>query len=232
MNQPYAPASQAPVFQLSESSRAAFLNKTYMHLFGAIILFTGIEIAFFRSGVAERMAGAMLGTNWLFVLGGFMVVAWLASRVAHTAQSLPAQYTALIGFVIAEAIIFVPLLWMATTFEGSIIRNAAIVTITGFLGLTAIVFVTGKDFSFLRGILFFAGVLALIAIVCGVLFGFELGLWFSIAMVGLAGGAILYDTSNILHHYPEDRYVGASLELFASVALMFWYVLRIFMSRD
>ena len=231
MNQAYAPTSQTPVFELSDSSRAAFLNKTYMHLFGAIVLFTGIEIALFRSGVAESFARAMHG-RWLIALGGFMVVGWLASRVAHSAKSLSAQYAALVGFVIAQAIIMVPLLWMATLYEGSIIRNAAYVTISGFLGLTAIVFVTGKDFSFLRGTLCFAGVLALIAIVCGVLFGFELGLWFSIAMVALAGGAILYDTSNILHHYPEDRYVGASLELFASVALMFYYVLRIFMSRD
>jgi FtsH-binding integral membrane protein len=50
-------------------------------------------------------------------------------------------------------------------------------------------------------------------------------------MVALAGGAILYDTSNVLHHYPEDRYVAAALELFASVALMLWYVLRLFLSR-
>ena len=75
--------------------------------------------------------------------------------------------------------------------------------------------------------------LALVAIVSAVLFGFELGTWFSVAMVGLAGASILYDTSNILREYPEDRHVGAALQLFASVAMMFWYVLRIFMaSRD
>ncbi len=51
-------------------------------------------------------------------------------------------------------------------------------------------------------------------------------------MIGLAGAAILYDTSKVLRDYPEDRYVAASLQLFASVALMFWYVLRLFMSRD
>ena len=50
-------------------------------------------------------------------------------------------------------------------------------------------------------------------------------------MVALAGASILYDTSNVLHHYPEDRYVGAALQLFASVAMMLWYVLRIFLSR-
>ena len=66
----------------------------------------------------------------------------------------------------------------------------------------------------------------------GLPFGFELGTWFSVAMVAFAGAAILYDTSNVLHHYPEDRYVAGALQLFASVALMFWYVLRLFMSRD
>jgi FtsH-binding integral membrane protein len=59
-----------------------------------------------------------------------------------------------------------------------------------------------------------------------------LGTWFSVAMVALAGASILYDTSNIIHHYRDDRYVGAALELFASVAMMFWYLLRLFMSRD
>ncbi|HMB92817.1 MAG TPA: Bax inhibitor-1 family protein, partial [Rhodothermales bacterium] len=75
-------------------------------------------------------------------------------------------------------------------------------------------------------------IVAIVLIVAALLFGFELGTFFSVAMIALAGGAILYDTSNILHHYPEDRYVGAALELFASVALMFWYVLRLFMSRN
>ena len=72
----------------------------------------------------------------------------------------------------------------------------------------------------------------MVAIFGGLIFGFQLGLFFSVAMVAFAGAAILYDTSNVLHHYPEDRYVAASLQLFTSVALLFWYVLRIFLSRD
>ncbi len=84
----------------------------------------------------------------------------------------------------------------------------------------------------MRGVLMWGGVVAMLAIVGGILFGFELGTWFSVAMIGFAGAAILYDTSNVLHHFPEDRYVGAALQLFASVALMFWYVLRLFMARD
>lgn len=75
------------------------------------------------------------------------------------------------------------------------------------------------------------GILAVGAIVAGAIFGFQLGTWFSVLMVGVAGAAILYDTSNVIHHFPEDRYVGAALQLFASVALMFWYLLRLLSSR-
>jgi FtsH-binding integral membrane protein len=51
-------------------------------------------------------------------------------------------------------------------------------------------------------------------------------------MIGFAGVAVLYDTSNIMHHYPQDKYVAASMALFASIAMMFYYILRLFMSRD
>jgi len=222
-----------PVDAIGVDARASFIVKTYNHLLLAIVAFVLIEVFFFTSGLAETMAQAMLGTSWLLVLGGFMVASWLATRAAHTAKSKPAQYAALFGFVLAEAIIFVPLLYMAQHYsKGGVIESAALVTLLGFGGLTAIVFVTRKDFSFLGGLLKWAGILALVAIVAAVLFGFNLGTWFSVGMVGLAGAAILYDTSNVLHHYPEDRYVAASLELFASVALMFWYVLRLFMGRD
>lgn len=220
-----------PVGSLDAEARGAFVFRTYGHLFGAVLAFMLIEIFLFKSGMAETLARAMLGVSWLWVLGGFVVVSWLASHVAHAAASKAAQYAALIGFVVAEALIFVPLLYIADTYAPGAISSAATVTFIGFSCLTAIVFFTGKDFSFLRGILMWAGIVALCLIVAGAIFGFQLGTLFSVAMVAVAGGAILYDTSNVLHHYPEDRYVAAALELFASVALMLWYVLRIFIGR-
>jgi FtsH-binding integral membrane protein len=214
-------------------SRARFITRTYNHLFGAIALFAGIEFALFKSGIAERIAQTMLGVSWMLVLGAFMVTSWLASRAAHNAKSMPAQYAGLLAYVVMEAIIFVPLLWMANQYRPGAISAAGLVTMLGFAGLTAIAFITRKDFSFMRSILMWGGVAALLLIVGGAIFGFQLGVFFSVAMVGLAGASILYDTSNVIHHFPEDRYVGAALQLFASVALMFWYVLRIFMSsRD
>jgi len=225
------PQTYQPVAAIGVNARASFISRTYNHLMGAIVLFTLIEVGLFQSGYAESITRLLLGGSWLIVLGAFMLVSWFASRIALTSESKGAQYAALGGFVVAESIIFVPMLWLANQYAPGVIQSAAVVTLVGFAGLTAVAFVTRKDFSFLRGILMWGGIVALLAIVGGVLFGFALGTWFSVAMIGFAGAAILYDTSNVLHHFPEDRYVGAALQLFASVALMFWYVLQLFMSN-
>lgn len=220
------------VGQSDAGVRARFITRTYAHLVGAIFAFTAIEVFLFQSGLAETISRAVLGTSWLLVLGGFLVVGWLASRTAATARSFPAQYAALAGYVVAEAIIFVPLLWLAQLHRPDILGPAVLVTLLGFTGLSGVVFMTRRDFSFLGGLLRFGFVVAILLIVAGALFGLHLGTFFSVGMIALAGGAVLYDTSNVLHHYPEDRYVSASLQLFASIALMFWYIVRLFMSRD
>ena len=218
-----------PLSALGVDARARFIARTYAHLFAAILAFVGIEVVLFATGIAEVMAKAMLGVNWLLVLGGFVVVSWLATRVAHTSDSLPSQYGALGLFVVAEAIIFVPLLWIAETYAPGTIEAAGAVTLMGFAALTGVAFFTRKDFSFLRPFIIWGGIIALLLIVAGVLFGFDLGMAFAVGMVALAGASILYDTSKILRSYPEHRYVGAALQLFASVALLFYYVLQIFM---
>ena len=235
MNSEDAFLQPIPVAQASADVRSRFIVRTYNHLFGAIALFTLIEIALFKSGVAERIASALMG-NWLLVLGGFMLVGWFSSRAAANSKSLGSQYLALFAFVAAEAIIFIPLLFVANAYsqqaDGSnVIASAAGTTILGCAGLTVVAFVTRKDFSFLRSFLMWGGIVALLLIVASMLFGFQMGTWFSVAMIGFAGAAVLYDTSNVLHHYEEDRYVAASLQLFSSVALMFYYVLMLFTSR-
>jgi len=223
--------SGLPVAALDGEARAAFITRTYLHLFGAILAFTGLEVLLFDSGLAVGIARAMLGTSWLLVLGAFVVVSWIARSAAHRAVSPGAQYAALAGYVVAEAVVFVPLLVIAQAAAPGVIRSAALVTLLGFTGLTMAVFASRRDFSFLGGLLRWGGICALLLIVAASVFGFRLGTIFSVAMVALAGAAILHDTSNVLHRYPEDRHVAASLALFASVALMFWYVLRLFLSR-
>lgn len=223
---------RTPVGSLDASARTRFISRTYGHLFAAIAGFTAIEVFLFSTGMAKTIAEAMFSTSWLLILGGFMIVGYLASWGAARAQSPAAQYAALMAYVVAEAIIFVPLLYIADNFAPGAISSAAVITLIGFAGLTAIAVSSGKDFSFLGVFLKWGGIVALLLIVGSIIFGFQLGTFFSVAMVAFAGGAILYSTSKILRTYPEDRYIAAALELFASVALMFWYVLRLTMSRD
>jgi FtsH-binding integral membrane protein len=215
---------------LPEDARATFITRTYVHLYGAIVGFTLFEALLFMSGLAMPLARAFLSVSWLWILGSFVLVSWLASRIAHNAESLAVQYFALAGYVVAEGLIFVPILLVAQLFAPGTIQAAATITLLAFTALTVIVHVTRRNFSFLGPFLWFGGVVAVGAVVAGAAFGFQLGTFFSVAMVVLAGGSILHDTSKILHSYPEDRYVGAALQLFAGVALMFWYVLRLFLN--
>ena len=213
----------------SVDARAAFIVKTYLHLVGAIFAFVALETALFFTGIAQRLVPMMVGgRSWLLVLALFVGASWVADRWARSATSKPMQYMGLGLYVVVEAVIFLPLMAMALAYAPDAIPSAAIVTGVLFSGLTGIVFLTRKDFSFMRGILGVASLGAFGIIICSVIFGFSLGIVFSGAMVVLAGGYILYSTSNVLHQYRTDQYVSAALALFAAVAFLFFYVLRIF----
>lgn len=217
-------------------ARLSFIRRTYAHLFGAVLAFIGLEVVLFATGIAQSIMGVlMMGgqLGWLLVLGAFMAVGYVANRWAMSDTSVGMQYLGLSVYVIVEAIIFVPLLGIAAAYSSpETIPMAGLTTLVVFAGLTVAVFMTKKDFSFLRTGLVVASFLAIGAIIAGAIFGFQLGLLFSVVMVGVAAGYILYYTSNVLHHYRTDQHVAASLALFSAVALLFWYILRIFMSRD
>jgi len=215
--------------------RALFIRKTYLHLAGAILAFVGLEAFLFSSGIAQTIATAMAGFSWFIVLALFMGVSFLANWWANSSTSKPTQYLGLALYVVAEAVIFIPLLYIATYYTGggvTTIIKAGIVTLGLLAGLTAVVFITRKDFSFLGPILTIGGFIALGFIAASLIFGFSLGGLFAFVMVGFAATAILFSTSNVLHQYQPTQYVAASLSLFASVALLFWYILSIFSSSD
>lgn len=215
--------------------RAAFLQKTYLHLLGAILAFAAIDafiITMFHDQLVELVPKLTGGFTWLLLLGGFMLVSYVADKWAHSGTSRQTQYAGLATYVVAEALLFVPLLFIANEYFPGVIQSAGLVTGIVFGGLTLACFLTRTDFSFLRWGLVVGGVVALALIVGSLTFGFSLGMWFSVAMVVLACGSILYNTSNVLHHYNTQQYVAASLALFASVALLLWYVIQIFMHMD
>lgn len=213
--------------------QATFYRKTYSHVAIALLAFIVVE-AILINTVPESLIFSMVSSPfvWLFILGGF----WLGSMLANKwtqAQDKSTQYRGLGIYVLLEAIIFLPMIYIAIDLSDglAIISQAGIITLSLFAGLTAVVFLTRVDFSFLRTVLVVGGFLALGLIVAGALFRFDLGLWFSVAMVALAAGGILYETYNIKNVYSTDQYVAAALQLFSSVMLLFWYVLRILLSR-
>ncbi|WP_018624156.1 Bax inhibitor-1/YccA family protein [Kangiella aquimarina] len=215
--------------------RAKFITKTYNHLLGAIFAFVLISVGLYESGASVAIYNffAQLGTfGMIAMMLAFVGTGWFAAHFADRATSKGVQYLNLVIFTAAYAVFFSPLLLLAATKAPGVIQSAAVVTLVGAGILTAIVFYTRKDFSFLRGIVMWGFGLGLLAILGGAIFGFHLGTWFSVAMIGISGAAILYDTSNILHHYPEDRYVGAAISLFSSIAMMFIYVLRLFLASE
>jgi len=228
----YANIGVLTVAQVQPDERAIFIRRTYVHLAGAIAAFVGLEAVLLKSALPAIMMKFIMANQygWLMILGAFILSGWLARSLASIVHSVAAQYAGLAGYVVAEAVIFIPIIYIAVYYSSpNVLPNAAILTGLLFAGLTTVAFTTRKDFSFLRGILTIGGFVALGLIVCGTFFGFGLSLLFSVAMVGLASAAILYDTSKIIHHYSPEQYVAASLELFASVAFLFWYVLRIVM---
>ena len=216
------------------SERETFLKKTYLHLAGALLAFTGLEVVIFNMGdLAARMTQVLFGTGfgWLLVLGLFMGVSYVATKWASGNQPVSTQYMGLGLYVVAEALIFVPLLYMATYYAPpGLLGNAVVLTLCMFAGLTFIALTSKKDFSFLGGALRIAGFVALGMIVSSIIFGFTLGVIFSGLMILFASAAILYNTSAVLRDFDSRSHVAASLTLFASVALLFWYILQMLMS--
>jgi FtsH-binding integral membrane protein len=226
----YAPDYRVAA-QVESTERAAFIRRTYAHLAGAILAFVGLEAVLVNVIGAQALAIFSVPYSAIFVLIAFMAAGWVANVWARSETSVALQYCGLALYVVVEAFIFLPILYYAQYrfHDETIIPTAGILTLCVFGGLTASVFVTRKDFSFLGPIVSIGCMIALGLIVASFLFGLNLGLFFAFAMVGLMSAAILYQTSNILLYYRTDQHVAAALGLFASVATMFWYILRILM---
>ncbi|MCL2306274.1 MAG: Bax inhibitor-1 family protein [Planctomycetaceae bacterium] len=213
--------------------RSAFITRTYMNLATAIFGLVALEIVLFQIPGIEQLVRLMIGSqaSWLVVLGLFMGVSWIANSWALGATDIRLQYAGLWLYVVAQAFILLPLLYIAYLFQPNAILMAAGTTLALFGLLTGVVFFTRHDFSFLKPFLIFGGIAAFGLIVVSLLFGFQLWPIFAYAMVAFACCYILYDTSNIMHHYRTSQHAAAALALFASVVLLFWYLLQIFLSR-
>jgi FtsH-binding integral membrane protein len=246
------------VATLGVSERVTFLRRTYLHLTIALVGFAvvaGGMMRFMTQTSYKFSEFAFQGSwNWLAVLGAFMAVGWVADWLARSDTSRGMQYAGLTLAVIGEGIILQPMLWVlfirfanpgdfyiddaggvhfaASGLAVKILMESIVITLAIFIGLSATVFVTKKDFSFMRGILMIGTFAALGVIIASLMFGFHLGAVFSGAMILLMAGYILYQTSLVMQHYPPTQYVAAALMLFSTIATLFWYVLRLMMELN
>jgi hypothetical protein len=191
--------------------------------------------------------------NWLMVIGLFMVVGWVANRLAESEASRGLQYLGLGLEIGAWSMLLQPIIWklmisfgdremlagmfahggvtpMMSGAAGAILTQAIVITLAIFIGLTLTVFLTKKDFSFMRGALAICTFAALGVIIASAMFGFSLGAVFCGAMILLMSGYILYQTSLVMAHFPPTAHVAAALMLFSTIATLFWYVLQLLMS--
>jgi uncharacterized protein len=215
----------------SEAVRSAFMGRVYTRLVAGVALFVLLEAYLFASGLAVAITEFVFSTSWLLILGGFMIVSWLANSVALRATTSGSQWGGYLLLIAANALIFAPMLVIAELQVPGVVGEAGQYAVGGFIVLSVIAHRSSRDFTWLGATLRWFGFLALAAIVLSVVFGASLGTWFSIAMIGFAGAAILYETQVILREVPPGRETVAAMSLFSSLALLFWYVLRLFMER-
>ncbi len=222
----------------SLDQRISFIRRVYGHLLGATLLFIAAAAVCVNTEAIYRPLFGLLTMQWgaLLFIGGFMAVSFVAQSMAYNRASRPAQYAGLGLYAVLQAVIFTPLLMYVQMRAGGadVIMQAGTVTLIIFGGLSAVVMLTRADFSFLRNFLWVGTLAAFAVIVVSIFMGSGItgSLLFMSLMIVLFSAWILYDTSNILHHYDTDQYIPAALKLFSSVATLFWWVLRLMSSRE
>lgn len=252
---------EGAVATLGVSDRIAFLRKTYVHLGAALIAFAVVTGALFK--FAPQLTwklSTLFGSSMFGMLGLVLVLVFLmmgAERLAASGTSRGMQYAGLGLGILLQVFMLLPLIWilmlkfssftpeqtylirsgvMVPALNGaalSILMQAVVITLVIFIGLTLVVFITKKDFSFLRGALVVCSFAAIGLILVSILFGFSMGALFSAFIVLLMAGFILYETSVIMTRYPPTMHVLAALVLFTTIATLFRAILNILISvRD
>jgi uncharacterized protein len=236
--QEHARPIEGAVATLGVSDRVAFLRKSYGLLGVSLIVWAAASAAIFR--YAPEMSfkwsrWALSGYNWFAVIGLLIASGMLAQWLARSNTSRTIQFIGLGVEVAAWTFLLQPMLWVLfikfkPAGAQALLAQGTLATLAIFVGLTATVFITKKDFSFLRGVVTVGMFAALGIIMASILFGFTLGLVFTGALIMLLALKILYDTSLMMNYFPPTHYVSAALMLFSTVATLFWNIM-VFLMR-
>ncbi len=231
-------AAGLTAFESPLDARLAFIRRTYLHLVGAVGLFVALSFVLFASGASLAITQWMYGTGYgvIVALVGMVGVSIAASAMAHSAKSSTTQYLGLLLYTLGLSLFVTPILYVAVSlpqFRGHhLLETAAGLTLVTFGGITTLVLTTKKDFSFLAPIVFAALLVAVGVAICGAIFGFTPGLWLTGLLVLVTAGMVLVSTSRVIHDYKLDQHVGAALDLFSSIVMLFLYVLLFLMQMQ
>lgn len=215
----YAPVTVA---EASLSERLAFIRKVYS-LFFASILFAigGVMIGFMNPDLMIAVVENRL-IVLLLLIGGVIG----AQAVRHVKG---VNLVAFFAFTTMTGVIISPLLFWASQVNPASIFQAGVLTVGIFGGLTAYVFITKKDFSFMRGMLTVGLIIIVLASLTNVFFVGSFGLQFAVAIGALLlfSGFVLYDTSNIIRRYPTNEYIAGAMDLYLDAFNIFLALIRI-----
>ena len=230
------------VAQADPIDAAQFYRKTYGLVALAFAGFAGLLYLFFITPVAGlfmNTIGAMynsLGSfTWLIVMLAFWAGTYYAQKLAANGASRESQYAGLGLYVLLEAIIFIPLIYMVSIYTkgtpGDILIPACALTGALVLSLTLAVQLTQVDFSFLRIVIVIGSICAIGAVIMFSIMGINPGTWFALAMILLMATVILYQTHQIKNSCSTDDYVIAAFILFSAFVTLLFYVIQFFMGR-
>jgi FtsH-binding integral membrane protein len=207
--------------------RLGFIRKVYSLFFAATLFAIGGVLLGFAYEPFRMFA---LEHPWIMlfaVLGGVFG----ASALRHKPGI---NLVALFGFTTLTGVMISPLLWYVSLTNPASILQAGVLTVGIFGGLTAYVFISNKDFSFLRGMLVTGLIVVVLAGLLNMLIVGSTALGFATAAASLLlfSGFVLYDTSNIIRRYPTNEYVAGALDLYLDAFNIFLALIRLLNSRD
>lgn len=252
-----AAVQAVPVAYADTETRLGFLRKVYLLFGGTMTVWAATSFLVMNNEATLGWMFNVMGGGFLTFM---LIMAALFVVLRMTANTFPLNLIGLGVFGVVEGFLTAPLIYIAmATREGNeeamvalqsgqllpgtelaaggagIVLQAFLLTVAVFGGLTAYALTTKRDFLWLRGALW-AGFALLLGILVLSFFGIGGGLvggmgW-SIAWVVLMAGFVLYDTQNILKHYPANAAPAAAATLFIDFVIMFKYILMLLMRRD
>ena len=217
----YAASRPLTASESGVAERVGFIRKVYALFFAATLFAVGGVFLGFNFPPLMIAAARHPLIMFFLMIGGIFA----AQAVRHRPGI---NLVALFGFTTLTGVVISPLLYVISRTNPGSITQAGLLTVGIFGGLTAYVFMTKRDFSFLGGMLAVGLIIIVLAGLINIFVGsLSMGFGLAVGALLLFSGFVLYDTSNIIRRYPTSEYVAGALDLYLDAFNIFLAVLRL-----